>query len=42
MGAKTAMDEMIAYALKRSKKYRGKKVKIDHDLIAHGVSRKKK
>lgn len=32
-------DEMIANAKKRDAGFKGKKEKIDHDLIAYGVSR---
>ena len=31
--------EMIAWAEERAAKYKGKKEKTDHDLIAYGVSR---
>ena len=32
-------DDMIAKAKERDTKFKGKKEKIDHDLIAYGVSR---
>ena len=32
-------DSLIARLREESRKFKGKRVKIDHDLIAHGVSR---
>ena len=32
-------DRMIAWIRRRDKNFKGKKEKIDHDLIAYGVSR---
>jgi len=32
-------DALIARIKKKDKKFKGKRMKIDHDLIAHGVNR---
>lgn len=32
-------DNLIAWLKENDRHFKGKKVKIDHDLIAHGVSR---
>jgi|GEM_PF-807207 len=38
--AKTqTMSDLIAWAKERNRNFKGKREKIDHDLIAHGVSR---
>ncbi len=36
---KTSWAEMTARQLEKSKRYKGKREKTDHDLIAYGVSR---